>query len=320
MKASRYLSLWTKGAATAAALALVALAQPASAQAVRTDTAGGPTTTLGVQPVYYNGNLTCQSFIEPGTSLIEFKADVPGKLNPAPDPEFKNGTFDLEQGAQLTISDFDGKYFDFSISKGVVQYVFVKAGNGGNLFTYDPPATTDTGLHGPVASNGRVRDVSHVSFCWRPDDEQGDKETAFAFGGGTNAADGDDTTCFLNVPAPGFGASRWGWTMGPLSEDYAGTWNVYAGAGQCNVSKGALVGELAVTYEGGYVTLQFTPGSSVTVHEDHVWVGHTPGPEKCNPKGCSYDPAPGGYGSSLTDSPIAAEGDIYVIFHAVVSY
>lgn len=299
-----------KRMAALAALTLAAFVQPALAQ----DTAGAATTTRGINPTYHLGNLTCQAFITSSqTNLIEFKADLPSTKNPNPDPSLSNGSFNLEQGAVLTISNFDGKFFNFSITNGVVYYVFVKAGNGGSLFDYTglSGAPGDTGLHGPMAPNGKYRDISHVSFCWQPENPGG-QETAFARG-----SDSTTTTCLLNA---GFGASRWGWTMGPFNAEFSQTWDVYAGAGQCDITKGRKVGTLAVSYVGTQLTLLFTPDSDVTLYENQVWVGSTPGP--CKSSGCSkgYNPAPGQYNYDLSDSPITIETPFYVIFHAVVGY
>lgn len=67
-------------------------------------------------------------------------------------------------------------------------------------------------------------------------------ETAFAYGGEQLA------TCFLDLDFNSDSKSdfnRWGWTNGPLA---AGSYSfdIYAGAGQCDLTKGTLVGTLNV--------------------------------------------------------------------------
>jgi hypothetical protein len=299
------------------ALLLVSVTAALAAPPVNSDSAGAPTTLLKVQPVYFENNRSCQSF---SAELIEFKADVPGRFNSNPDPEFKNGTFEVE-GGTITITNFDGRYFDWATTGFDIDSIFVKAGNGGNLFLYDTvgpdyaggPATADTGLHGPVDSRGKVREVSHVSFCYDLDREF---ETAFAYGGGTNAFDADTTTCFLNYP--GFGISRWGWTMGP-SEMIDETWNVYAGAAQCDLTKGTLVGTVSVDYDGSTATVTYNLNAGVSTGDTHVWIGSTPAPTL--PNG-NFTVAPGQYnltGTALEYS-VDITGPIYVIVHAEVAY
>lgn len=93
-------------------------------------------------------------------------------------------------------------------------------------------------------------------------------ETAFAYGGGTNAIDGDRTTgrpddrttSCLEFDLDGDGKddfNRWGWTNGPVPE---GTYDypLYAGDGQSDTAKGTLVGEVKVVYSGGTATVTYT--------------------------------------------------------------
>jgi hypothetical protein len=280
------------------------------AVAAPTDTAGLPSG-LGVQPIYYASNQSCQTF---SAELIEWKAELPGTFNPAPDPLFGNGTFTVE-GGTITITNFDGKYFDWETTGFDIDSVFVKAGNGGNLFLYDTtgpdymggPAFSDTKLHGPVTSKG-PRAISHVSFCYDLDRET---ETAFAYGGGSNAADNDATTAFCNLNITQ-GNIRWGWTMGPLP-DGSYTWDVYAGAGQCNLSKGTNVGKVTVetSWNGSIRTAGaiFNPVAGVTVVEEHLYVGSTRLPQN-NGKDTL---APGQYYVENTADPV------YIIYHATVT-
>jgi hypothetical protein len=252
----------------------------------KVDTAGAPTTTHSVQPVYVTGNPVCWDF---NADLIHFKADVGG------DPNFDNGDYDVE-GGTITIKNFDGYYFDFEATMPI-SAVFVKAGNGGNLFDYAAsPKDADTGLHGPVGwNNGRARAVSHVSFCW--DLEEG-TETAFAFGGEGIA------TCFS-----AYSISRWGWTNGPLAEG-SYEWPVYAGAAGCNLNKGTLVGWVTVTYADGNVEVEFDMVDGHSLGKFHVYAGYTALPTDNKGKPTV---APGQY--YITPD---LEGQIYVIIHAEV--
>jgi hypothetical protein len=64
----------------------------------------------------------------------------------------------------LTILTSDGKVFDWSASPNGIGAVIVKAGQGANVWFYDPQVKSDSGLYG--YDN---KDISHVTFCWHLD-------------------------------------------------------------------------------------------------------------------------------------------------------
>ncbi|WP_339709464.1 hypothetical protein [uncultured Kriegella sp.] len=123
-----------------------------------------------------------------------------------------------------------------------------------------------------------------------------DCETAFARG-----VDGE--TCFIEN-----GFNRWGWTIGPIAEGNY-TYNVHAGAGQCDISKGELVGTVDVSYQNGNVDVTYNIDPSLEVKETHTYAGNAMYPTKNG----SPTVAPGQYSVTANLS-----GDIYVIAHAVV--
>src|SRR5688500_7088087 len=64
-----------------------------------------------------------------------------------------------------TITNFNGKSFDFTANIGV-DAVYVKAGAGGShLYRYDPPSesTGDTNLSSPGEDGN---EISHIAFCF----------------------------------------------------------------------------------------------------------------------------------------------------------
>lgn len=131
-------------------------------------------------------------------------------------------------------------------------------------------------------------------------------ETAFAYGGGL-------ATCFLDL-----GFSRWGWSNGPLGEGTY-TFDIWAAAGQCDTSKGVLVGTLTVEYYSGTAAVTYTMYEGFTLDETHLYVGNEILPRDV--KG-NYTVAPGQYpykdGASATYTVEGLSGDIYVVAHAVV--
>ena len=121
-------------------------------------------------------------------------------------------------------------------------------------------------------------------------------ETAYAMG---NPAD-----CFSV-----YGFSQWGWTN-PIGPGSTYEWPLWAGAGQCDTSKGTLVGTVMVNYNGTTVTVTYNVNSPYLQDETHVYVGSNPVP--LDKKG-KQTVAPGQYTNSGANG-----GTVYVIAHAVV--
>jgi hypothetical protein len=132
------------------------------------------------------------------------------------------------------------------------------------------------------------------------------RETAFASAG----------ACFLTT-TPSF--NRWGWVLGPMASEGSLVSDIYAGAGQCDLSKGQNVGTLTVDIDAGTVTYTLT----ATHVESHLYVGSAMFP--LNNAG-TPTVAPGAYnnpgtkivsGNTVTYSGLSLAGK-YVIAHAVV--
>ena len=121
------------------------------------------------------------------------------------------------------------------------------------------------------------------------------------------------STCFSY-----WGFKSWGWTNGPLGPgDY--TFDLYAGAAQCNLSKGENIGTLTVNYDGSTVHVYYDiTGSGYTMSETHLYIGPTPIPPNNKPG------VPGQYpykhdnlNNAVTDEyTVPACDPIYIIAHA----
>ncbi|MDP2366114.1 MAG: DNRLRE domain-containing protein [Ignavibacteria bacterium] len=126
-------------------------------------------------------------------------------------------------------------------------------------------------------------------------------ETAYAYD--SDNLPGTVGTCFNTM---GFG--NWGWSIklpGPGSY----TFDVYAGAGQCNTANGKKVGTVIANYTGGTVVFTYNFFSGFSSTETHFYAGLTPTPLKNgNPT-----VAPGQYTVKT-----GLSGPIYIIAHAVV--
>ena len=179
----------------------------------------------------------------------------------------------------------------------------------------DPTGLPNFGAHlGPGGANydsnigaygmstwGWITDMSTGERLWVMDfnfrlECEKDCETAFA-----RSENGEN--CFLDA-----GFNRWGWTLGPLNEgNYS--YEVYAGAGQCDIAKGELVGTVDVNYVDGEVEVVYNIDEGYELKETHTYAGSAMFPTKNG----TDTVAPGQYtiGEDLM-------GDIYVIAHAVV--
>ena len=151
-------------------------------------------------------------------------------------------------------------------------------------------------------------------------------ETAFAF-------DGDPTGCFQNYGNFLDNPQRWGWTNGAY-EPGTYTFKLYAGAGLCDVSKGTLVGQVSMTYDGATAKVTYTlsgknpkTGLPYTLREVHLYVGNEEFPKITNGNQAGdFTIAPGKFpnkASGLTSSSYTftvnkLSGKVYMIAHAVV--
>lgn len=130
-------------------------------------------------------------------------------------------------------------------------------------------------------------------------------ETAYAFGG--NLA-----TCLTALPD--VNANNWGWSnkiTGPVETIH---WPIYAGAGQCDISKGTLVGYLDGSYVGGVLNLTYYMNPPFRYSEIHLWVGLTYLPMK---KG-KYLTAPGQFGYTNASYTGTIATPFYIAAHSVV--
>jgi len=110
-----------------------------------------------------------------------------------------------------------------------------------------------------------------------------------------------------------FGFSRWGWSVN-IMEYGTKTFNLFAGAGQCDLSKGTHVGSVEVTYadDGSVSYHDFDMKSGFKVNEFHFYAGDNPVPLKANGR---ETVAPGQY---YNEGDTDGVKGLYVIVHAVV--
>jgi hypothetical protein len=111
-----------------------------------------------------------------------------------------------------------------------------------------------------------------------------------------------------------YGFSNWGWSN-KIGRGYEGTWPLWAGAGQCDTSKGTLVGSVKVVFNAvtGYVTVTFNIDPGYLLGSTNVYADYPMFPK--TPDG-SDTTAPGQYYNA---SPFVGS-QVFVIAHANVGY
>jgi hypothetical protein len=142
-------------------------------------------------------------------------------------------------------------------------------------------------------------------------------QTAFAKGGyvwTTNPKSNPE-----GLPSLRLTQNRWGWAIN-LQDQAAHTYNIYAGAGLNNTSKGVLVGTLDVQWTGQSVTVTYHMLGGFSIEEVHIYANDVK-PTKVAPGQYGYiDATPGvsSYGPvSFSVSDTNGDG-IWLIGHAIV--
>ena len=110
--------------------------------------------------------------------------------------------------------------------------------------------------------------------------------------------------------------SNWGWTNPVQPGTYE--MDLWAGAGQCDTSKGTLVGSVTVVYDAdGNVNVTYNVDPPYSLEEYHVYAGTTMFPQlQRGRSGRTVDTvAPGQY---YNNSPFDGGEQVYVIAHGVV--
>jgi len=161
----------------------------------------------------------------------------------------------------------------------------------------------------------------YLNYCVQtcPPPPLGGCETAYAYG---------DTlaNCFIDIQ--GVNANNWGWSNGPtyfIGGVY--DWPIYAGAGQCNIDHGTLVGTLHAVVYPPYLDVTYIMNPGYGLNETHLYAGIDILPMKQG----KYTTAPGqfpykhtGLNGAATDEfhivggPIPNDGSIYIVAHAEV--
>ena len=106
-----------------------------------------------------------------------------------------------------------------------------------------------------------------------------------------------------------YGFNNWGWSN-LIKPGYEGSWTLWAGAAQCDTSKGTDVGEVSISYEDGSLHYEFVMNKGYSLDKYDIYAGSKMFPTLRNGRSTV---APGQYSIAKNLS-----GDIYVIVHGVI--
>ncbi|WP_411767409.1 T9SS type A sorting domain-containing protein, partial [Winogradskyella sp. A3E31] len=169
-----------------------------------------------------------------------------------------------DSGTTTTYDDGDGVTFDDELCEYSLTRTF--------------SATDECGNEG----------MCSVTYTWKIPET----ETAFGFlndDEDDSMAD-DESLCFIDDESENF--NRWGWTTEvDFSEQSSYEFDIYQGAGQCDLFRGTDVGSVNVVYNGDSVTFTYNL-VGYALSEAHIYIGCEPYPIKRNG---SSTVAPGQY-------------------------
>ncbi|MCY1722356.1 T9SS type A sorting domain-containing protein, partial [Prolixibacteraceae bacterium Z1-6] len=185
----------------------------------------------------------------------------------------------------------------------------------------DPNQCVDYWVYTFTAMDDCGNDTIVMDTIIKFTESEGDCETAFAM-------NDKDALCFLYDVENDF--SRWGWTN-KITVGITDTLDVYAGAGQCDLSKGTWVGTVELSFGDDTMYVNYDLMDGYVMSEAHIYAGveKYPGIKNGKHKG-EPTVAPGQYtvvweqGDPATELKVALtnlpEGttEIYVIVHSVV--
>jgi hypothetical protein len=218
-------------------------------------------------------------------------------------------------------TEYDTREYEFAVNASYLEICYTLNGgsvcdttrNIGDTYIYQLNPDENNGFKGEMYTGwGYYNDLEKQALVqfdlgYTPPPQEV-CETAYAYGGSI-------ATCFLDISPRS--ANNWGWTN-LISPGYIGEWPLYAGAGQCDISKGTLVGHVDVSYVGGTITIDYVLDTGFNLDEKHVWIGTTLLPIKSG----IYQNAPGKFNYNNMDPVVLTgqTGNKYVAVHSGVCW
>ena len=140
---------------------LVACVSVVSAQPVGNFFVGN-TSDGGIVPTLIDFNAGTCAAMGAGCSGTFYKIDKSGETQT---PTLYSGTYDLGNGETIKITATDGTTIAWE-STAKVNCIFMKGGDGGDVYCYNPPKAGDSGLTTTYNQNGQHHAISHIVICY----------------------------------------------------------------------------------------------------------------------------------------------------------
>jgi hypothetical protein len=118
----------------------------------------------GIIPTLINFNAQSCSEMGTGCSGSFYKID---KENEIETPTLYSGTYDLGNGNTIKITATEGTTIAWESNAGI-NCIFMKGGDGGDVYCYDPPVRSDSGLTTGKNKQGTLVGISHIDICYTP--------------------------------------------------------------------------------------------------------------------------------------------------------
>lgn len=120
------------------------------------DITQGYTSANGIVPTLFesDNDIPCKDMGCAGTFLkIESKTGY-------------SGTYPVGSGT-ITITTTDGQTIAWTSQNVDIDCIYMKGGNGGEVYCYNPPVQGDSGLSTPVdTTNNKPKGISHINICY----------------------------------------------------------------------------------------------------------------------------------------------------------
>ena len=255
------------------------------------------------------------SFAVGTTNEVWLTADVTSLVQDWLDGTYPNYGLLLDQVA-MNFPRAD--YYSREHVANYIPYLTIVYNTGSGSVSIDLPAIADT-YNYETFPNENYGSSNTLYTGWEfPNDKEKQSLLKFDIGTAnisceTAYAKGLNAICFLDIPNKQ--GNNWGWTN-KITE--SGSWNfpIYAGAGQCDESKGTLVGTLDISYDGTTVNVFYNIDSEYSLDETHLWVGTDLLPK--NKKG-KYISSPGQFPYN-GQNPVSVNitTPFYIAAHSVV--
>lgn len=196
-------------------------------------------------------------------------------------------------------------------STDVTYYMAAHAAlqKGNDAGTYQTETGWSDGT--PITSRGNWATISTFTLNCSCDQisEEVECETAFAK---VQSSGQISSTCFDTL-----GFQRWGWTNGPFPVNISGTYtfDIWAGAGQCDTNKGMLAGTLTVEYDANskIAKVIYHMNTGWYMNETHLYVDNTMLPQYRQGKSLVDTVSPGQYPNVHEDLEMQMTDDIYTV-------